>query len=409
VRHRTATRTLVIGLALALAPALGCGPQDPSTNNANNTSNNENNTTNNSENNGTSNNTTTTDTSTTNTTNNNNNVCQLDANCNDPNLVCEQMECVPSCESSADCTDAGTECLPRAGADGFACQPIPSNIQDKLDGTCDFSTEEFVGQVSSEKDMAHGGGQPAVGDQSNFADDSGIASLITDHIATLPTRDDDSTSDVEENAKTFADGMEPTITEAMVVATFNKPDDAGQPDFGNIRFYLQDKKDAIQIFLPRDFTLEDTDGNAVQIEVGQKVSFKVEEVKNFNGTPEITDLSEFTVAQETGDMVDVPVLDLTGEELTEDDYLKLARVEGKITGLERANCGSGNLCWTLEHGGVGSTFRSRSSFIAIGDCVRYLGPIGSFPGPVNNGDATINYQLDTVNFDWYVSFAPNFQ
>jgi hypothetical protein len=255
----------------------------------------------------------------------------------------------------------------------------------------DFTGQAFDG---GENPDPHNGGNPVEGGTVNY--DANLQAVYD--AVPEATEDDDGTPDVVDNVATLDTPIE--VDGALVIGTLSDNPDTANEIEGNGRLWLQDTNSSIQFFYPFPEGEEPTD---TATKVGDRVSFSVTEVKNFGGTPEITGIESGSFAiDSTGN--DVPFADLTGMDVTSDYYYQLVRVAGVIT-ADNGGCGGSSTCYDLTHGAEGSekvtTFRTASSFIEVGNCITFFGPLGGFPGPVGND--SITPQLDTVNFDWYFS------
>jgi hypothetical protein len=217
----------------------------------------------------------------------------------------------------------------------------------------------FVGQMFEKPDAPNNGGEETT-TPFEATYDSGIAGLL---------------------AQAPAEGMAATldlaITDATVTAT-NFGEWAGK------QFWVQDGKGAVQVYL-QAAVMQGTD--PVVVKVGSKVSFKVKELKNYFGTLEITQASDFNFTS-----IGQPVYmdDRTGGSITVADQGRLVRVTGALEG-EPTDC-NGAKCWTLNYAGQAPvTFRTKSMYVMTGSCVTYVGPVSLFNGAV---------QLNTLNYDW---------
>jgi hypothetical protein len=234
--------------------------------------------------------------------------------------------------------------------------------------------ENFYGQIAGAD--ANGGGVPTM-DGLDF--DANLAAVLA---AVPTTADNPETMEVDEGR---ADGLDIQVTGALVIATH-----ANTANFasGNVRFYLQDMNSAIKVYLDQG------EMQPLLMKVGNKVSFKATSVRNFGGVPQIAKISDLTIDSEGNA---VPYSEATGTDITMDDYDRNVRVWGTITG-GGDGCGGQSKCYTLSHGDKTITLRSASTFLAVGQCVTYVGPASSFPGPLGTGAKTV--QLDQINFNW---------
>jgi hypothetical protein len=123
------------------------------------------------------------------------------------------------------------------------------------------------------------------------------------------------------------------------------------------------------------------------IKVGDKVSFSATQLNSYAGISQAVLVSGFSVDSSDND---VPFTDLTGQDLPLDQLGKLVRVSGELT-ADNGGCGGSSICYTLSHGDKEVAFRSNSTFVDVGTCVTYFGPMGSFD------DAA---QLNEVNYAW---------
>ena len=153
-------------------------------------------------------------------------------------------------------------------------------------------------------------------------------------------------------------------------------------------FWLQDANGAVQVFLPMP-----TETN---VTVGDLISFTVTEMSNFEGHMQISAISDFMI-DSSGNAV--PYLEKTGTALTADDYNKVVRIAGTITG-PGTECGGQSKCYPFKSGDHTVIHRTGSQLTEVGDCVTFVGPVSSFPGPDNDTGAAVDLQLDAKNFDW---------
>ncbi len=172
------------------------------------------------------------------------------------------------------------------------------------------------------------------------------------------------------------------ITDATVVATDYNSDTTQR---AQRVFFLADAGGTIGTF----FQEEDTDSQpSFSIKVGQRVSGTVTSLGNFNGISQISTGGDWTLQSEGNE---VYIRDIGGdEELTPADINSLVRVTGTIDGIDQPECGSA-VCYNMSYGDESVILRSSSQFLAVGNCVTYVGPVRAFGA---------NPQLDTLNFDW---------
>jgi len=258
------------------------------------------------------------------------------------------------------------------------------------DAPCPMESD-FEGQIGADR----AGGVFSTSDAA-LEDDAGIAALRT-QIAGL-VGDGTIDGDVNSGRYDFPDGSEPQIMGAMVTST-NR--DVGM----SFQYTIQDKQSAIIIrFAEGENVTSAMNGAGETVDVfkvGQKVSFTVDSVQAFGGTtPQIALISNVMVDAEEQDVF---VQDRTGQAVTIEDWGKLVKIVGKITGVNNPTCGGSNVCYDFVHGPEGATqtitLRSSSNFISEdGECGAYVGPVSSFPGPIDDGASP---QIDTVNFDFY--------
>jgi len=244
----------------------------------------------------------------------------------------------------------------------------PNNTNNPV--ACSLLTN-FYGQI--------GGSGPSDGGAPTLDGLDYDANLTAVYAAVPTTQDNPDTPNVDEGR---ADNLDIQVTGALVTATYGG-------NVSNTRFFLQDQDSVIRVFLDQG------EQQTTAIKVGQRLSFTVTATRNFGGTPQIAKLSNLTVDSEGNS---VPYSDATGTDLTIDDFGRIVRVFGVIT-AENGDCGGGNTCYTLDHGDNKSVIlRSRSDFLAVNQCVTFAGPASAFPGPLADGNKTI--QLDQTNFGW---------
>lgn len=234
--------------------------------------------------------------------------------------------------------------------------------------------ENFYGQIGGTGDA--GGGAPTM----EALDYDANLQAVYDAVPT--TQDDPETEEVDEGR---ADDLSIQVNGALVTATY-----ANTANFrsGDVRFFLQDQNTALRVYLDQG------EQQTTPIKVGQRLSFTVTSTRNFGGTPQIAKISDLVVDEEGAN---VPYTEATGTDLTIEQFDRIVRVFGTIES-DNGECGGGNKCFTFNHGDKSITLRSRSMFLEVGQCHTYVGPVGAFPGPLADGNKTI--QLDSINFGW---------
>lgn len=173
------------------------------------------------------------------------------------------------------------------------------------------------------------------------------------------------------------------ITGATVVAT-NYTNDAAVPP-SQSTFWVADSSGVHEVRL--DFSSADNVA-PFQIRVGHIIDFNVTAVSSYFGAGQIAAADGWNL-QSTDNAV--YVLERSATPITADDITRIIRVEGEITG-GGSGCGGSSLCWDLSYAGDQTiTFRSASTFVALGQCVTFVGPVSQFDGAP---------QLNVSNFGW---------
>lgn len=180
------------------------------------------------------------------------------------------------------------------------------------------------------------------------------------------------------------------VVEATVIATGANTDASVR---AQSQFWIADGRDAVQFFLPFD---DESALPPFSVRVGQRISFTALQIGRYRGIPQIYEVEGWTLVSENNEVAFRDIGD--DEPLTYDDVPQNIRVTGTITG-EIGSCGGSAICYDFTYGdGQRATFRSASSFIEVGDCLTFAGPLGSFAGVP---------QLDTQNFDWLFDYTRN--
>ena len=173
------------------------------------------------------------------------------------------------------------------------------------------------------------------------------------------------------------------ITGAIVVATSYMNTAAVPPSQSN--FWVADANGTVEVRL--DYT-NAANVPVTQIRVGHKLNFIVTAVDSYFGSGQIQAANSWELVEaDTG----VHVLERTATALTADDIGEIVRVEGTLTGGGAA-CGGTSKCYDLTYAnGQVVPYRSASTFLSVGQCVTFVGPLGQFSGAP---------QINVANFDW---------
>lgn len=282
-------------------------------------------------------------------------------------------------------------------------------------GPC-TATASFNGQVANSMDQ-HGGG--TVADSADvLPQDAGVQAVKTYIVDNKPsgcTGSGDCGGNIDPPADMRVEG-------AIVTAT-----DFGS--LGNKFFYIEDQQAGLYVRLTQDHPEPGPEGTTVN--VGDEVSFDVDQLGVFAGEPQIQrfrapDATEPAFSIDSPDNA-VPVRDFSEMSPTPDEYHRLVKVHGSVT--NESTCDSeqdcaNNMCWKcydlMRDGEKIATLRSQE-FTGTrtndqgqevprenpgyfdGACVTYVGPVGMFPGPLEegaDGTQTERLQLEVENFSW---------
>lgn len=299
-----------------------------------------------------------------------------------------------------DSTDKADAIDAADGSDGQS----DADASDGDDPTACSPTDDFTGQIGGGE--PNGGGQPDKnGSLSTDANLQAVKQRIEDRKDTSGIQKLDS----------------PITVDGATITAVGFPSDT--------QFFVQDANTALEIYLSNPNQSSDSNGSDgedtappfieqnLPLKVGSKVKFEVTHIQNFEGTPQISWLGSFTVQSEDNS---VPFAAKTGEEIAMDDYAKMVRVVGKLGA--GTSCGGNSLCYPLKHGPNSDksvTFRSNCNSVSAcekgpleeGDCVAFVGPVSSHPGPLgapggdsSNGDTDSpepTPQLDTYSYDFF--------
>ena len=173
------------------------------------------------------------------------------------------------------------------------------------------------------------------------------------------------------------------ITGAIVVATSYMNTAAVPPSQSN--FWVADANGTVEVRL--DYT-NAANVPVTQIRVGHKLNFIATAVDSYFGSGQIQAANSWELVEaDTG----VHVLERTSTALTAADIGEVVRVEGTLTGGGAA-CGGTSKCYDLTYAnGQVALYRSASTFLTIGQCVTFVGPLSQFSGAP---------QINVANFDW---------
>lgn len=243
----------------------------------------------------------------------------------------------------------------------------PNNVNNPPNNTECVWDDTFFGQIGGTDE--HGGGVPT---PAALTGQAGLSDVLFEM---PPTPDDFNT--VEDEGYVVLD-FPIDVNGATVTAT-------GPGFAGNRRFFVEDADGAVQVFLAAELPFT--------IRVGDQVAFTATALQNFEGHPQIAEVTNFTILS-SGNAV--PYRDVNNRALSSNDYSRVIRLAGTVGASY--DCGGTN-CYDFVYPGGTATLRSRSTIVMRGSCIQYAGPMYSFPGPLQNG-MTPNLQLDTINFDW---------
>ena len=237
---------------------------------------------------------------------------------------------------------------------------------------------EFFGQTMSNAEFSGGTAM-----EGNFPDDANIKAIYE-------------FLDAQESLEGEIFLNEPIqITGATIIST-------GFGAFNSVRrIWLQDSERGIFLYRrPGNAPENPEEGVPEQAFVGQKVSFQVDSLEVFSGTPQIRQFSNWTVDSENNPVYFEEIGD--GPLVEEDHFLRNIRIAGRIGERENPACGGGNQCYDFSYGPNEEytiTFRVGSAFnVFDGECLTFFGPAGAFPAPYDSREFA--WQLDTPNFAW---------
>lgn len=303
----------------------------------------------------------------------------------DPNQTDEDTSTEPSDTGT---TDGGGGTMDGTGGDSGGSTGDDTTVTDVGPDGGGSGCERGGGE------SPHAGGTPT---SDPIQNDAGLQQVL-DKIKSIKSDNGGSwPTDSEDNPKTVTleESEQIEVSNAVVTATSYKSENV---DRGQQNFWVEDSQTPMTVYLDMG---EEIDCPIVR--VGDRVSFTVTAVKNFNGIPQISVVKNYR-RNEDANSDAVPVLQKTGETISAEEFGQIVRVSGQIT-AEQGSCGGDAICFDLEHGGQTITYRATGPVKpAVGDCVTYVGPVNSFPGPLADGDKTP--QLQPTNLDWAFTETP---
>jgi len=267
---------------------------------------------------------------------------------------------------------------------------------------CSVATE-FTGEIASDQ-AEHGGGVEADANDVLPAD-TGIQA-VWDWM--------ENNASEAEGGTTLPDDETIDIQGAVVVAT-----EAIASGLGNQRFFIQDQNRSIYVRLNEAPTIEDPEADEAKINVGDEISFTVEGVNLYQGeTPQISQVSTITV-----DSADNEVPIHGAEDLG--TWGQIHRLGGRLRNKNKCDSSSVDCsaercsyCYYLrdQEGNTLIEFRSATETqgskqgFPDGACVTFVGPVGSFPGPLaDDFDPSQDLQIQDTNYNDWLLQARNYQ
>jgi len=175
------------------------------------------------------------------------------------------------------------------------------------------------------------------------------------------------------------------ITGATVVARGYVP---ANPTSNTADFWFEDAGGAMYWY-GREIDLG-IDPNTLK--PGDKVSFHVTEVQDYFGTLEVTMADSFIIDSSANP---IHVVDgMSGAPLSfATNGMQVVEIWGELVSGPTTDCQAN--CFQLQYGSDVVTFRTESTFDQVGDCIHWIGPLGSFGG---------DEQLNANDFDWYTFY-----
>ena len=268
--------------------------------------------------------------------------------------MCDDGECVDdlSCTDPEDCP-AGYDCID----DECELTELACDIDDDFYGVyddVDVSTDPF-------------------GDDAGLGD---VVQFIEDEV------DDLDASEIGDNP-TFTPDDPFEIDSAVVTAVAHNADS---------EFWVGDSEASVHLYLG--------DGVSEEPEIGDEVSFEVEEAGLWNSNAQITEISEWEV-EATG--AEVSYIEEDGEFDLQEDMNQIVRVGAELVS-DADSCGNQQSCYGVAYGEYGeysAEFRAfQASDYEEGDCLTFMGPLRAFPGIYDpDGDSTMRFDssLSTGN------------
>ena len=288
--------------------------------------------------------------------------------------VCEDDECTDDSDL-LDCSDDG-ECPA-----GYDCED-DSCVATQLECEAD---PDFFGQIGTDlDDVPNSGGTPT---SSPFSEDAGVEEVRTFIADEFDELDSGDTG----GPRSFTPDDPIEIDGAIVTAVEHVSDSF---------FWVEDSEAGVYVRLG--------DGVDPEPNVGDEVSFDVEEAGTFNADPQVTEISNWEVDDSDQE---VSYTDVTDGIDIDDQYARNIRVGAEIQG-DSSPCGGDQFCYDVVYGEYGQ-FTSEFRFYGEdgeyedpydeGDCMTFTGPLMVFPG-FHDPDETPASQLDSspsVDHAWH--------
>lgn len=132
--------------------------------------------------------------------------------------------------------------------------------------------------------------------------------------------------------------------------------------------------------------------DAAGLAPGDVVSFTATKVQTFFDLPQISEVSDFTVAKAQGEVKVIDGNDTTLDYATHGE--QLVEAWGELVS-DNGPCGGDYTCYDITAGTQTLVFRTESKFQQVGDCMHFIGPLQNFNGTL---------QLTVEDFDWATDY-----